>query len=52
MCAYNIGVLFIFKYLAFALRNISELINTQLTIPNIVLPIGISFLHFKECLML
>lgn len=47
MCVYNIGVLFIFKYLAFALRNISELINTELTIPSIVLPIGISFFTFQ-----
>lgn len=47
MCAYNIGVLFIFKYLAFALRNISELISTELTIPSIVLPIGISFFTFQ-----
>lgn len=47
MCVYNIGVLFIFKYLAFALRNISELISTELTIPSIVLPIGISFFTFQ-----
>lgn len=47
MCIYNIGVLFIFKYLAFALRNISSLINTELAIPSIVLPIGISFFTFQ-----
>lgn len=47
MCIYNIGVLFIFKYLAFALKNISSLINTELAIPSIVLPIGISFFTFQ-----
>lgn len=47
MSTFNIGMLFIFKYLAFAIRNISELTGKNLFIPNIALPIGISFFTFQ-----
>lgn len=46
MCVYNIGVLFIFKYLVFVLRNISEFISIELIIFSIVLFIGILFFIF------
>lgn len=47
MSIFNIGMLFIFKYLAFAIRNISELTGKNLFIPHIALPIGISFFTFQ-----
>lgn len=47
MCVFNLGMLYIFKYLAFSLRIINENSNFQLSIPNIALPIGISFFTFQ-----
>ena len=47
VCVFNIGLLFIFKYLAFAIRNINEITGKDLFIPNIALPIGISFFTFQ-----
>lgn len=47
MCIYNLSVLFVFKYLLFVLRNINDYRNIPLSIPNIVLPIGISFFTFQ-----
>lgn len=47
MSGFNIGMLFMFKYLAFAIRNISELTGKNIFIPNIALPIGISFFTFQ-----
>ncbi len=44
---YNVGLLFIFKYLSFVVNNIGMLIkNDNLTL-NIALPIGISFFTFQ-----
>ncbi|MDT8718864.1 MBOAT family protein [Clostridium sp. 19966] len=43
----NLGSLFIFKYLAFVVRNLNQLQSHQIAIPNIALPIGISFFTFK-----
>ncbi len=44
----NLGILFVFKYLAFTVRNIDSLMGGgKLTIPSIVLPIGISFFTFQ-----
>jgi alginate O-acetyltransferase complex protein AlgI len=47
MCSVNLGMLFIFKYLGFVLRNINEMQSYQIVIPKIMLPIGISFFTFK-----
>jgi len=47
MCIFNLGMLFVFKYLAFALRVVNENIEFQFTVPNIALPIGISFFTFQ-----
>lgn len=44
---FNLGVLFIFKYLTFALENIGLILSLPWTIPQIVLPIGISFFTFQ-----
>ena len=44
---FNLGVLFIFKYLTFALTNINHLFNLPFEIPVIGLPIGISFYTFQ-----
>lgn len=43
----NLGVMFVFKYLTFALENINALFNTNLDTLNIALPIGISFFTFQ-----
>lgn len=44
---FNIGILFVFKYLTFALENINLIFNTDLNTLNISLPIGISFFTFQ-----
>lgn len=43
----NIGVLFIFKYLNFAVDNINTAFGFNLNSPDLVLPIGISFYTFQ-----
>jgi D-alanyl-lipoteichoic acid acyltransferase DltB (MBOAT superfamily) len=43
----NLGVLIIFKYLTFILRNFNHIIGNKLHVPNILLPIGISFFTFQ-----
>ncbi len=40
-------MLFIFKYLTFVIRNINKYQNNPITVPNMVLPIGISFFTFQ-----
>lgn len=47
MCFVNLGLLFYFKYLGFALRTITQITNFKIHIPNIALPIGISFFTFQ-----
>lgn len=47
MLIFNLGILIIFKYLSFILRNISQYTKTVIEIPNIILPIGISFFTFQ-----
>ncbi len=42
----NLGLLFVFKYLAFTLESINAL-GLSLPVPQIVLPIGISFFTFQ-----
>lgn len=43
----NLSLLFVFKYLAFFLKNINSVQSFQITIPSLALPIGISFFTFK-----
>ena len=45
--AINIGLLCYYKYTGFLLKNLSLLLNKQFTIPDIILPIGISFYTFQ-----
>jgi alginate O-acetyltransferase complex protein AlgI len=45
--AFNIGVLFIFKYLNFAVENTNDLFGAHFPVPGIALPIGISFFTFQ-----
>ncbi len=44
---FNLGVLFVFKYLSFTGNIIESLFGVDLPIPNIALPIGISFFTFQ-----
>ena len=45
----NVGVLFVFKYLGFAVENLNLLLpeTMKISIPGLVMPIGISFYTFK-----
>ncbi len=45
--AMNVGIIFIFKYLFFTVENLNVFFDITITIPNIVLPIGISFFTFQ-----
>lgn len=45
---YNLGVLFIFKYLGFSVGIFNLLFRTKLKIIEIALPIGISFYTFQS----
>lgn len=44
---YNIGILWYFKYLIFTVSSINDLTGAKLSIPNITLPLGISFFTFR-----
>lgn len=43
----NLALLIAFKYLGFIAENINSLLKTGLTIPQIALPVGISFFTFQ-----
>ncbi len=43
----NIGILFYYKYFNFFIDNINKIFNINITISNIILPIGISFFTFQ-----
>ena len=43
----NLSLLFVFKYLAFSCTIINKIFFTNITIPKIALPIGISFFTFQ-----
>ena len=43
----NIGTLFYFKYMGFTVQIINRLASLNIPVPNIVLPIGISFYTFQ-----
>ncbi|MBR2742752.1 MAG: MBOAT family protein [Clostridia bacterium] len=45
---FNLGIIFIFKYLMFFMENVNALFGAQLLIPVIDLPIGISFFTFQS----
>ena len=47
-CLLNLGVLGYFKYTGFLFENLNILLNLQFAIPNIVLPLGISFYTFQQ----
>ncbi|MDY4573600.1 MAG: MBOAT family protein [Intestinibacter sp.] len=47
MLIFNLSIMFIFKYLMFTLSNIKYLTGLNFNIPNIALPIGISFFTFQ-----
>ena len=44
---FNLGILFCFKYLGFVAANLNLLLHTELTVPALALPIGISFFTFQ-----
>lgn len=44
----NLLALFYFKYTMFALETVNILTSAQLSVPQIVLPIGISFFTFQQ----
>ena len=43
----NLGLLFVFKYLNFSTNIINDCFGANLSVPNIALPIGISFFTFQ-----
>ena len=47
MLIFNLGILFVFKYIGFFVSNINEVFNLSLYVPKIPLPIGISFFTFQ-----
>jgi len=47
MLIFNLSIMFIFKYLMFTIGNINLLFKSSLTVPKILLPIGISFFTFQ-----
>lgn len=46
-CFVNLGLLFVFKYLGFAIRTVNEITHLEIHLANIALPIGISFFTFQ-----
>lgn len=44
---FNLGILFVFKYLTFTIENINYLFKINVDSPNLTLPIGISFFTFQ-----
>lgn len=43
----NLGMLFVFKYLDFTLTNVNMITGSRIRVPEIALPIGISFFTFQ-----
>ena len=43
----NLSIFFVFKYLVFTLSNINSWFNADILVPDIALPIGISFFMFQ-----
>ena len=44
---YNLSIIFIYKYLVFTVTNINAFFSLKLPVPDILLPIGISFFTFQ-----
>lgn len=44
---FNLLIIFIFKYLGFTVSNINSLFSAGISVPDIALPIGISFFTFQ-----
>lgn len=44
---WNLGLMFVFKYLMFVLRNVNSILGMEIRIPDISLPLGISFFTFQ-----
>ena len=44
---YDLGVLFIFKYIGFFVRNLDSWFGLSIPVPKVALPIGISFYTFQ-----
>ncbi|HZJ77886.1 MAG TPA: MBOAT family O-acyltransferase [Clostridia bacterium] len=44
---FNVGIMFIFKYLMFTLENVNSIFGLSISVPSIALPIGISFFTFQ-----
>ncbi|MBR5376268.1 MAG: MBOAT family protein [Lachnospiraceae bacterium] len=44
---YNVGILVVFKYSAFIMTTINDLSGLELPVPELVLPLGISFYTFQ-----
>lgn len=44
----NIAVLFYFKYIDFFIVNVNDLAGSQLSLLNVVLPLGVSFFTFQQ----
>lgn len=44
----NVGLLLYFKYLNFAITNINTIFSKNMAIPDIILPLGISFYTFQQ----
>ncbi|MBQ3387749.1 MAG: MBOAT family protein [Thermoguttaceae bacterium] len=47
MLVFNLGIIFVFKYLMFVLNNINYMFGSHIPVPRILLPIGISFFTFQ-----
>lgn len=47
MLVFNLGLLATFKYSGFIVENINSIFSLELGVPNIALPIGISFFTFQ-----
>lgn len=45
--AINLSIIFVYKYLGFVLRNVNTVFHAHLKVPEIALPIGISFFTFQ-----
>ena len=48
MVIFNLTIMGIFKYLGFAVQSINDIANLSLAVPQIALPIGISFFTFQS----
>ena len=47
MIVWNFGILYYFKYLIFTVNSINSIADLTLTVPNIITPLGISFITFR-----